>query len=92
MGEVVRQPAIPIRALPIIPPAERDRRLTFHHNGFACQSIEAGIEYVKTIHDVTHVSDIVFDEQQDASVCLIETDNNVQIELVTGNRVASLLV
>nr|VFK29257.1 MAG: HAD-superfamily phosphatase, subfamily IIIC/FkbH-like domain-containing protein/amino acid adenylation domain-containing protein [Candidatus Kentron sp. MB]VFK34225.1 MAG: HAD-superfamily phosphatase, subfamily IIIC/FkbH-like domain-containing protein/amino acid adenylation domain-containing protein [Candidatus Kentron sp. MB]VFK76359.1 MAG: HAD-superfamily phosphatase, subfamily IIIC/FkbH-like domain-containing protein/amino acid adenylation domain-containing protein [Candidatus Kentron len=91
LGEILRQPDIPIRELPIIPDSERNRRLEFHHNGFACHRIEEGIDYVRALYDVTHVSDIVFDEQQDARVCLIETEAGIPIELVAGNRVASLL-
>nr|VFJ73104.1 MAG: HAD-superfamily phosphatase, subfamily IIIC/FkbH-like domain-containing protein/non-ribosomal peptide synthase domain TIGR01720/amino acid adenylation domain-containing protein [Candidatus Kentron sp. FW] len=89
--EVLRQPTIPIRELPVIPDSERNTRLEFHHNGFACHGIEEGIDYVRSIHDVIHISDIVFDEQQDASVCLIGTEAGIPIELVAGNRVRSLL-
>nr|VFJ65121.1 MAG: HAD-superfamily phosphatase, subfamily IIIC/FkbH-like domain-containing protein [Candidatus Kentron sp. FW] len=91
LGEVLRQPDVPIRELPILADAEPGGRLKFHHNGFACPGIEAGIGHVKAFHDITRASDIVFDEYQDASVCLIEAGDGVAMELVSGNRVRPLL-
>ncbi len=91
LGEILRQPSVPVRALQIIPDVELKKQIKFHHNGFACQNIEEGIQYVKEIYDVTHISEIVFDEYQDASVCLIEANNNIHIELVAGKQVESLL-
>jgi len=43
------------------------------------------------LYDVTHVSELVFDQHQDASVCLIEANTDIHIELVAGPRVESLL-
>jgi len=91
LGEILRQPQKPIRKLQIIPEAELKKQIKFHHNGFACQNIEEGIQYVKEMYDVTHISPIVFDEYQDASVCLIAANNNIHIELVAGKQVESLL-
>jgi FkbH-like protein len=91
LGEILRQPSLPIRQLQIFSDAELKKQIKFHHNGFACQNIEEGIQYVQAMYDVTHISDIVFDERQDASVCLIEANHNIQIELVAGKQVASLL-
>ncbi|MEN8217960.1 MAG: amino acid adenylation domain-containing protein [Pseudomonadota bacterium] len=91
LGEVLRQPSLPVRELQIIPDAELKKQIKFHHNGFACQNLEKGIQYVKEMYDVTHISEIVFDERQNASVCLIEANNNIHIELVAGNQVETLL-
>jgi len=91
LGEILRQPSLPVRQLQIIPDAELKKQFKFHHNGFACQNIKEGIQYVKEMYDVTHISDIAFDERQEASVCLIEANNNIHIELVAGKRVESLL-
>ena len=91
LGEILRSPSLPVRELQIIPDAEFKQELKFHHNGYACESIEAVIEYVQEIYDVTDIGEIVFDEYQDARVCLIKTKNNIDIELVAGNQVKSLL-
>lgn len=91
LGEILREPSVPVRELQIIPDAEFKQQLKFHHNGYACENIEAGIEYVKEIYDVTDIGEIVFDEYQDARVCLVKTNNKIDIELVAGNQVKSLL-
>ncbi|MGK7901221.1 MAG: condensation domain-containing protein [Hormoscilla sp.] len=91
LGEILRSHSVPVRELQIIPDAQFKQQLKFHHNGYACENIEAGIEYVKEIYDVTDIGEIVFDKYQDAKVCLIKTNNNIDIELVAGNQVKSLL-
>ena len=67
------------------------KRMRFHHNGIACRDIKEGIGHIQGMYDVTHVSDVVFDKYQDASVCLIETSHGIGMELVAGNRVQSLI-
>nr|VFJ49400.1 MAG: HAD-superfamily phosphatase, subfamily IIIC/FkbH-like domain-containing protein/thioester reductase domain-containing protein [Candidatus Kentron sp. FW] len=67
------------------------KRMRFHHNGIACRSMEEGIGYIREIYDVTRISDVVFDKYQDASVCLVETSHGIDMELVAGNRVQSLI-
>jgi len=71
LSEILRRPEVSIRQLPIISDAELKKQIRFHHNGFACHTIEAGIRHVRDLYDVTRISEIVFDEHQDASVCLI---------------------
>ena len=66
-----------------------DKKL--HHLGFACRNIQEGIAHIRTHYRVTKISDIIFDELQNASVCLIETENGIALELVSGHQVESLL-
>jgi FkbH-like protein len=63
----------------------------FHHLGFACRDIKEGIAHINKHYHVVKVSDIIFDDIQDANVCLIETENGINIELVSGNQVKTLL-
>lgn len=65
--------------------------MKLHHVGFACRDIEKGIRHVKTLYDIKYISDIVFDELQNTNVCLIETNNNITLELVAGSEVEALL-
>ena len=46
---------------------------------------------MKQTYAVTNVSETVFDPLQNATLCLVETENGVTIELVAGPTVASLL-
>jgi len=91
LGEILRQPEMSIRQLPIVSDAELKKQIRFHHNGFACHPIEAGIRHVRDLYDVTHISEILFDQHQDASVCLIEANTDIHIDLVSGPQVESLL-
>jgi methylmalonyl-CoA/ethylmalonyl-CoA epimerase len=65
--------------------------MNLHHIGIACKNIELEIENIKKIHKVLAVSDIVYDKMQDASLCIIKTDNDINIELISGNMVQNLL-
>lgn len=65
--------------------------MRIHHVGVACADIEAGVRELRAIYDVVEVSEIVFDEHQNASVCLIRTNNGLDIELVSGEPIRGLL-
>lgn len=65
--------------------------MKIHHVGVACEDIETGIGDLRKIYDVVDVSDIVFDEYQNASLCLIRTKNGLNIELVAGEQIKGLL-
>lgn len=62
-----------------------------HHLGIACKDITEGIQQAEKSYNVTKVSKIIFDEFQNANVCLIETDNGINLELVSGSPVENLL-
>ena len=65
--------------------------MDFHHIGVACKSIEIEIEMIKKIHSILSISDIVFDHEQDANLCLIKTNNGINIELISGRIVQNIL-
>lgn len=64
---------------------------TLHHLGFACRDVDEGLEWVGRLYEVTSVGEIVYDELQQASVCMVETGNGVRVELVAGPRVEGLV-
>jgi len=49
LDEILRRPEAPIRQLQIVSDAELKKQIRFHHNGFACRTIEEGIQYVKDL-------------------------------------------
>ena len=65
--------------------------MKFHHVGVACRNIREELEIIKKIHDVTDVSEIVFDIEQKAELCMIHTSEGVAIELISGEQVENLI-
>lgn len=65
--------------------------MKFHHVGVACRNIQDEIDSIRKIHSVTDVSPIVYDEEQQAELCIIQTAEGVAIELIAGEQVANLV-
>jgi len=65
--------------------------MNFHHIGIACDNIEDEIENIYKIHDIISISKIVYDNKQDANLCLIEIQGGINIELISGNVVRNLV-
>ena len=65
--------------------------MKLHHVGLACNDIPESVAQLRKLYAVASVSDAIYDENQNATVCLVETENGVNIELVAGERVESLL-
>jgi natural product biosynthesis luciferase-like monooxygenase protein/amino acid adenylation domain-containing protein/FkbH-like protein len=64
--------------------------LSFHHVGIACDDIETSAKLVKSLFDVSKMSGLVWDSNQKANLCILETNHGVQVELVQGPQVDSL--
>ena len=61
------------------------------HLGYACESIESALAYLRSMYSIESVSKIVFDEIQDANVCLVKTcEHDYFLELVCGDKVKHL--
>jgi methylmalonyl-CoA/ethylmalonyl-CoA epimerase len=65
--------------------------MKFHHLGVACEDLKEMLRFIRSTHDLVYESDIVFDVNQGASLCLIKTAQGVTIELVSGDVVQSLV-
>lgn len=63
----------------------------FHHIGVACKNIELEIANIKKIHNIQNISNIVFDEEQNASLCLLNINGGVNLELISGKQVDNLI-
>lgn len=65
--------------------------MKFHHFGIACSDIEETLDYLRKTMDLAHVSDITYDPKQDASLCMIETSDGLNIELISGTPVKNMV-
>ncbi|RCH54888.1 VOC family protein [Mucilaginibacter hurinus] len=61
--------------------------MKFHHVGVACRDINEGIAEMSKIHEISVVSKIVKDEQQNAELCMLTLADGVNIELIAGKQV-----
>jgi len=66
-------------------------KLKFHHIGIACEDINQCIKQIQDVYQVLGVSDIVFDQGQQANLCLMKTGNGLDIELISGHQVKEIL-
>lgn len=65
--------------------------MKFHHIGIATEDINKTIKYIKELMSVINISDIIYDELQDASLCMITLEDNTKIELISGGVVENVL-
>ena len=66
-------------------------KLKFHHIGLATENIEESIEEMKNFFDITHISDVVYDEKQNANLCMLTIADGTKIELISGGQVERLV-
>lgn len=69
---------------------EKDE-MRFHHIGIASADIAKMQDYLKQIARITDITDIIFDEQQQAYVCMVTLSDGTQIELIAGPKVEKLV-
>nr|WP_246072358.1 HAD-IIIC family phosphatase [Catenovulum sediminis] len=85
------QPDIEVNKLmPPLPLAKQVPALEFHHLGIACDDIEHSIKLVSEMFNIESQSKIVWDEKQQANLCMFEAAEGMRIELVQGAQVDSL--
>lgn len=65
--------------------------MIIHHIGIACKDIGLEIQRIQKIHDVISISEIIFDQNQNANLCLIKIKNSLSIELISGKQVENLI-
>ncbi|MCT4686737.1 HAD-IIIC family phosphatase [Vallitalea sp.] len=65
--------------------------MKLNHLGFACKNISNSIEYIKSFYQVEEISDCIYDEKQQATLCYITLRDSVAIELVSGKTVSGYL-
>lgn len=65
--------------------------MTFHHIGIATDDIEKLKEKLCKYLKIIEISETIYDKNQDAFLCMLTLEDNVKIELVSGNIVERLL-
>lgn len=65
--------------------------MKLHHIGIAAENMSDMIAYVNDLFPVKHISDVVFDEKQNGSLCMITLEDDSRIELIAGPVVAGRL-
>jgi len=65
--------------------------MKIHHIGIACQDIQEAISELERFHTIIQRSEIVYDENQHASLCLVNTGTGMDIEFIAGEQVARMV-
>ena len=61
--------------------------MRLHHIGIAAEKMEDMIAYVTSLFPVDTISETVYDEKQDASLCMLTLKDGSRVELVSGPMV-----
>lgn len=65
--------------------------MKFHHIGIATNDIDKTISKLKKFFDVSNISEIVYDSNQDANLCMVTMSDGIRIELINGKVVENIL-
>jgi len=65
--------------------------LKYHHIGIACKDVEKTKEWIRQTHTIENESDPIYDPLQKATLSLIQVQNNMLIELISGEKVLKLI-
>lgn len=65
--------------------------MKFHHIGIATESIKDTLESLKKVMKIKDISESVYDELQDAFLCMITLEDGTNIELIEGHMVENLV-
>ena len=65
--------------------------MKFHHIGIACSAIESAADFVEKVFNIVKKTDIIFDENQNANVCMLTVSDGSNIELVCGDMVNNFI-
>ncbi len=65
--------------------------LKLHHIGYACKDITEALDFFKSVHNIKHISKIIYDPIQKANLCMLTMENSTDIELVSGESVKHLI-
>ena len=65
--------------------------MEFHHIGIATQNIEETIRKIKKYFAIKQISEVIYDANQNANLCMITLKNDIKIELINGEVVKNIL-
>ena len=61
--------------------------MRLHHIGIATERIEETKDYCKRIFQIKEETNIIYDPNQNARLCMLTMDDGTMIELIEGERV-----
>lgn len=65
--------------------------MKFHHIGIATEDINSLFKKIDSFFDILEVSEIVFDEKQNANLCMVTLSDGIKLELISGEMVDKLV-
>lgn len=65
--------------------------MRFHHIGIATKDIDETLISLKKYLDIKEVSNVIYDKNQGASLCMITLNDDSKFELVSGDIVENFL-
>lgn len=65
--------------------------MRLHHIGVATRDIAATKEYIKKLYPVINETDIIYDSNQDAELCMLTIQDGLELELIMGEKVNSFV-
>ena len=65
--------------------------MKFDHIGIATNDINETINKLSKFMNITYKSDIIYDELQEANLCVLTLDGAIKIELIQGKIVENIL-
>lgn len=65
--------------------------MKIHHLGIACSNIEEAIVDFTKYHTIVKQSEIVYDDLQNAHLCIVTTDMGLDFEFIAGEQVTRMV-
>lgn len=65
--------------------------MRIHHIGIACTNVEESILEFAKFHTILSKSEIIYDELQNAQLCMIKSDTGLDVEFISGEQVSRML-
>lgn len=65
--------------------------MKLHHIGIATKDIRATKDYIKNLYPVLKETDIIYDANQDAELCMLTLEDGLGLELIMGDKVNSFV-
>lgn len=65
--------------------------MRFHHIGIATSDISIMIQKLESVMKIANVGDIIYDELQDANLCMLTMEDGTNFELISGKVVENIV-
>ena len=65
--------------------------MKLHHIGIATKDIKVTKDYIKNLYPIVKETDIIYDANQDAELCMLTLEDGLGLELIMGEKVNSFV-